>query len=90
MTGDSHVDGNALGGLMTDVFGREMTDARGCCAQCGAINALGALVAYTRAPGDVLRCPACGTVMLVAVSLPAGVRVSVVAVRWMEVPTEST
>jgi hypothetical protein len=90
MTGDSHVDGNALGGLMTDVFGREMTDARGCCAECGAINALGALVAYTRAPGDVLRCPACGTVMLVAVSLPAGVRVSVVAVRWMEVPTEST
>ena len=88
MTGDSHVDGNALGGLMIDVFGREMTDARGCCAGCGAINALGALIAYTQAPGDVLRCPACEAVMLVAVSLPTGVRVSFGAVRWVE-PAES-
>ena len=61
-----------------------MTDARGCCAGCGAISALGALIAYTRAPGDVLRCPACETVMLVAVSLPTGVRVSLAAVRWLE------
>jgi hypothetical protein len=84
MTPDSHVDGNALGGLMLDVFGREMTDARGCCAGCGAITPLGALVAFTRAPGDVLRCPACGTVMLVAVRVPTGVRVSLAAVRWVE------
>ena len=84
MSDDAHVDGNALGGLMRDVFGPEMTDARGCCDECGAVNALGALVAYTRAPGDVLRCPDCAAVMLVAVSLPAGVRFSLVAVRWLE------
>jgi hypothetical protein len=84
MTDDAHVDGNALGGLMRDVFGREMTDARLCCGECGSVTALGALVAYTRAPGDVLRCPACAAVMLVAVSLPAGVRVSLGAVRWLE------
>jgi DNA-directed RNA polymerase subunit RPC12/RpoP len=84
MSGDTHVDGNALGGLMTDVFGGEMTDARGCCGECGAINALGALLAYTRAPGDVLRCPRCGAVMLVAVGVPTGVRVSFAAVRWVE------
>jgi hypothetical protein len=81
---DDHVDGNALGGLLIEVFGREMTDARGCCADCGAISALGALIAYTRAPGDVMRCPACGTVMLVAVALPTGVRVSMAALRWVE------
>jgi hypothetical protein len=85
MSGDSHVDGNAVGGLMTDVFGREMTDARCCCADCGAVSALGALIAYTRAPGDVMRCPACGVVMLVAVALPGGVRVSMASLRWIEV-----
>jgi Family of unknown function (DUF6510) len=84
VTSDAHVDGNAVGGLMIDVFGREMTDARGSCAECGATNPLGALIAYTRAPGDVLRCPACGTVMLVAVALPASVRVSFAALRWVE------
>jgi Family of unknown function (DUF6510) len=84
MTDDSHVDGNALGGLMSEVFGREMTDARGCCGDCGAVSALGVLIAYTRAPGDVLRCPACGTVMLVAVRRPAAVRLSVGALRWVE------
>ncbi|HSJ73273.1 MAG TPA: DUF6510 family protein, partial [Miltoncostaeaceae bacterium] len=84
MSDEAHVDGNALGGMMSDLFGREMTDARGCCRECGAVNALGALLAYTRAPGDVLRCPACDAVMLVAVSLPSGVRVSLGAVRWLE------
>jgi hypothetical protein len=84
MTDDAHVDGNALGGLMNEVFGREMTDARGCCAECGAVSALGALIAYTRAPGDVLRCPACDAVMLVAVALPTAVRVSVAGVLWVE------
>jgi hypothetical protein len=84
MTGASHLDGNALGGLLAELFGREMTDDRGCCAGCGAVNALGALLAFTRAPGDVLRCPGCGTVMLVAVALPGGVRVSLAALRWVE------
>jgi DNA-directed RNA polymerase subunit RPC12/RpoP len=84
MTGDDHLDGNAVGGMLIEAFGREMTDARGCCAHCGAINQLGALIAYTRGPGDVLRCPNCGVVVLVAVRLPQGVRVGFAALRWME------
>jgi len=87
MTSDAHVDGNALGGVLIDVFGREMTDARGCCAGCGAVTALGALIAYVRAPGDVLRCPACEAVVLVAVAMPAGVRVSLPGLRWLEPAT---
>ena len=84
MSDDAHVDGNALGGMLMDAFGREMTDARGRCAECGAVNAVGALIAYTRAPGGVLRCPSCGAVMLVAVGLSTRVRVSLVALRWLE------
>jgi hypothetical protein len=84
MTEDAHVDGNAVGGIMWDVFGREMTDARGACRECGAVNALGALIVFTRAPGDVMRCPSCGAVVLVLVRLPAGPRVNLVALRWVQ------
>jgi uncharacterized protein DUF6510 len=41
MIGEDHVDGNAVGSLLMDVFGREMTDARARCAGCGAIYSLG-------------------------------------------------
>jgi hypothetical protein len=68
MTDDTHLDGNSLGGLLKDLFGREMTHHRGCCDLCGSISHLGTLVAYRDAPGDVARCPNCGTVVMVAVS----------------------
>ena len=75
MTDDEHhVDGNAVGGMLIDAFGRDMTAAVGTCADCGAINPLGAVLAYTDAPGDVLRCPGCGAVLLVAVHVRAGYR----------------
>ena len=54
MSDDRHLDGNAVGGLLIEVFGREMTSARGCCDGCGAINPLGAVLAFTEAPGVVL------------------------------------
>ena len=84
MSDDPHLDGNAIGGLLAEAFGAEMTAARASCAGCGTVTAVGALIAYTRAPGDVLRCPGCGVVMLVAVAMPAGARVSVAALRWLE------
>lgn len=84
MTTTEHVDGNALGGALMELFGREMTDARSCCAECGAISRLGALVVYDHAPGHVMRCPGCGTVELVAVERPSGLRFYFSALRWVE------
>ena len=84
MTTDGHVDGNALGGALMEMFGREMTDVRGRCAGCGAMNRLGALIVYDRAPGQVVRCPACDTVILVAVERPTGLRFHFAALRWVE------
>lgn len=84
MTTDAHVDGNALGGALMELFGREMTDARGCCAACGAVNHIGAMLVYDRAPGQVVRCPGCGSVILVAVERPAGLRLHFAAFRWVE------
>lgn len=85
MSNDTHLDGNSLGGLFQDLFGREMTHHRGCCDACGSTSHLGSLVAFRDAPGDVVRCPSCGTVVMVAVSMPTGLRVSFESLRWVEV-----
>ncbi len=86
MDDDRHVDGNAIGGLMFEVFGREMTSVRGCCSACGAVNAMGALTVFRGGPGDVIRCPACETVVFVISSLPDGPRVYLSALRWFQPP----
>jgi hypothetical protein len=84
MTDDGHVDGNAMGATMMDLFGRDMTAAGCCCAGCGTVSRLGSLIVYDHAPGDVMRCPACGAVMLVAVARPTGLRFNLVGIRWVE------
>ena len=83
MTDPTHLDGNALGGLLMEVFGREMTDAHGCCASCGTVNPLGAMRLY-RSAGDVMRCPTCGNVTIVMVALRKRTRVHLGGVRWIE------
>ena len=61
---DLRLDGNAAGGLLREVFAFEVTAARGTCASCGAVGEVATLVLYAHAPGAVLRCPACGAVVL--------------------------
>ena len=61
---DLRLDGNAIGGLLGEIFAFEMTPARGTCAACGAEGAVASLVVYAHAPGAVARCPACGAVLL--------------------------
>jgi hypothetical protein len=58
------LDGNALGGLLDDVFAFEITTARCTCAGCGAVRDVGALRVYANAPGVVVRCPGCEDVVL--------------------------
>ena len=61
---DRTLDGNALGGLLEDVFACEITTARGSCDGCGAQRAIAALRVYADAPGVVVRCPDCDAVLL--------------------------
>lgn len=84
MTIDAYLDGNALGGLWYDLFGREMTDQRGCCDSCGNVAALATVMVFRDAPGDVVRCSKCESVLLVAVSTPTGLRVNCAGLRWVE------
>jgi hypothetical protein len=56
------LDGNAIGGLLKEVFGSEMTTAIGTCNNCGAAEAIGAVHLF-RGAGMVLRCPHCDNVL---------------------------
>ena len=64
------LDGNAVAGMMQEIFGEEMTANPSKCATCGNVGMLGSLMAYTQAPGIVLRCPICGEVVLRMVVTP--------------------
>jgi Family of unknown function (DUF6510) len=59
------LDGNAIGGLLLEVFGVEMTTATGTCDSCGAVGLVAELMVYRQAPGTVVRCPACERVLMV-------------------------
>jgi hypothetical protein len=61
------VDGNAIGGLLLEVFGTEMTAAPTVCASCGAAGRVGELAVYAQAPGTVARCRSCDSVLMVFV-----------------------
>jgi len=66
------LDGNAVAGALAEAFGTEMTQVPGRCAHCGIVSLVAELRAYLRAPGTVLRCPACGGVVLRIVETPNG------------------
>ena len=57
----THTDGNAVAGLLQEVFIGEITDALRVCQSCRARSAAGSHRAYQGA-GVVLRCPACGDI----------------------------
>jgi Family of unknown function (DUF6510) len=63
------LDGNAIAGLLVDVFGHEMTIATAVCAHCGAAGPVAELVVYVQAPGTVVRCRSCSSVVMVFVEV---------------------
>ncbi|HKD88734.1 MAG TPA: DUF6510 family protein [Streptosporangiaceae bacterium] len=64
---DSALDGNAIGGLLHEVFRTEMTAAEATCAHCGNTAQVAEAVVYVRAPGTVMRCRTCTSVLAVVV-----------------------
>ena len=63
------LDGNAIAGLLHEVFGHEMTTAIATCATCGTTRPVAECVVYLRAPGTVARCRSCSSVQMVVVKV---------------------
>lgn len=57
------LDGNAVAGVLQEVFAAEVTTAIGTCSTCGASEPLGAVHVF-RGAGEVLRCPHCDTTLM--------------------------
>ena len=78
------LDGNAVAGLLQEIFGLEMTTATETCATCGATAAVGAVHVF-RSAGVVLRCPRCGSVLAKIVRRRSCTCVDLTGLRAMHV-----
>ena len=56
------LDGNAVAGMLSEVFAAEMTTATMTCGNCGMAGAVGAMHVF-RGAGIVMRCLNCDNVM---------------------------
>ena len=82
---DMKLDGNAIGGLLREIFAMEMTMARGTCANCGKVHMVGEVVVYLHAPGVVVRCPSCDYVQMKIVQGRGRYWIDMSGVRCLEV-----
>jgi hypothetical protein len=78
------LDGNAVAGLLQEVFTVEMTTAIGTCGGCGATDAVGAVHVY-RGAGFVLRCPQCDMALMKVVAAEGRVWIDCRGLRTLEI-----
>jgi hypothetical protein len=78
------LDGNAVAGLLQQVFAVEMTTAIGTCSGCGAAGPVGAAHLY-RGAGIVLRCPHCGNMLAKIVKSDSRIWIDFPGIRTLEV-----
>jgi hypothetical protein len=78
------LDGNAVAGLLQEVFAVEMTTALGTCGTCGATDAVGTIHVY-RGAGIALRCPHCDNALITIVKDDIRVWIGFPGVRTLQV-----
>ena len=78
------LDGNAAAGAMSEVFGLEVTAARGCCDGCGSVAHVGEAKVYLECPGIVLRCRGCDNVLMVVVEGDGRYWLRLSGLTWVE------
>ncbi|MEA2457449.1 MAG: hypothetical protein QOC95_421 [Thermoleophilaceae bacterium] len=83
---ETRLDGNAVAGMLSEVFAIEMTDAVGTCHHCGARGALGTTLVYVSGPGTVMRCSACEGVLMRFTRIRGTLSLEVRGVRRLELP----
>jgi uncharacterized Zn finger protein len=78
---DLVLDGNAAAGMLAEIYGDDMTAVLAECGSCGQVDPIGGLLTYVHAPGVILRCTACATVLIRIVQTPKRTLVDVRAKR---------
>ena len=80
---DLVLDGNAIAGMLQQVFGEDVTTIAATCDHCTTVSRMATLVVFQGGPGVVLRCPACTQVMLRIAQTPRGTFVDARGARQM-------
>jgi Zn finger protein HypA/HybF involved in hydrogenase expression len=78
------LDGNAVAGLLQEVFAVEMTTAIGTCAACGAAEAVGETHVF-RGAGIVVCCPHCDNALMKIVRDDTHLWIGCQGIRMLEV-----
>jgi Family of unknown function (DUF6510) len=80
------LDGNAIGGLLAEVMGSDMTAATGTCAHCGAMAAIAEAVVYPLMPGTVARCRTCTGLLMVITRVRGRYCVDLTGLATLDLP----
>lgn len=81
------LDGNAIAGQLFEHFGAEMTAVTGRCAHCETRAQIAELTVYSRAPGTVVRCRACGEIVMVIVEIRGATRIDMSGFQLLDQPS---
>ena len=79
-----HVDGNAIAGVLSELFRFDVTTARVRCASCGDVAVLARAMVYGGEQGLVVRCGECGDALMVVMQVPGGTRIQLRGAAWIE------
>ena len=79
------LDGNAVAGLLGEIFRFEMTTARDTCAGCGEQGYLGQAMVYAHGMGTIVRCAGCDNPLIRVTSIRGEYRVDTRGLRVLRV-----
>lgn len=59
----THLDGNSLAGVLSELFRFDPTTAAARCGGCGTVDVLARAMVWEGTPGTVVRCASCDHVL---------------------------
>ena len=83
------LDGNAVAGLLSELFAVEMTAAIATCDACGTSGEIGGARVYGGEMGAIFRCVACDAVVIRLVRTPKGLWFDARGARQLMAPAAS-
>jgi len=87
---ENKLDGNAVGGILQEIFPFEMTRVQATCKGCGTTDAIGALAVYMHGMGAVVRCPSCDQVLIRVAQSKGRYWLDMQGVRVLQINTGET
>ena len=82
---EQRLDGNAVAGLLQEIFPFEMTMAATICGRCGAQRPIGALLVYRHGMGTIIRCTSCDNPLIRIAQRPGDYWLDLSGMRCLQI-----